>query len=50
MPPKKKKVIIEPKYISIREDQYDRLQALAKAEDRSMRSVLERLLDKYEGK
>lgn len=51
MPPKKAKAkVIEPKMISIREDQYERLQKIAEKEDRSMRSVLERMLDKYEGK
>lgn len=46
----KQKEVIEPKMISIRKDQYDRLQAIADKEGRSMRSVLERMLDKYEGK
>ena len=45
---KKKKVI--PVMFSITKDQQKRLHKLAEKEDRSMRSVLERMLDQYEGK
>ena len=51
MPPKKtqKKETIQPKMMSVRQDQHDRIQAIAEKEGRSMRTVLERMLDKYEG-
>jgi len=45
----KKKAVV-PKMISIREDQYDRLVVIARKEDRSIRGVLQRMLDMYEGK
>ena len=46
MPPKKK--IIVPKMLSIRENQYKRLSKIAEKEGRSMRTILERMLDQYE--
>ena len=45
----KKKVVV-PKMISIREDQYDRIVAIANKEERSIRGVIQRMLDNYEGK
>ena len=53
MPPKKKiivpkKKIIVPKMLSIRENQYKRLSKIAEKEGRSMRTILERMLDQYE--
>jgi len=43
----KKKAVI-PKMISIRKDQYDRIVAIANKEDRSIRGVIQRMLDVYE--
>lgn len=39
---------IQAKMISIREDQYDRLLKFAKDENRSMRGVLEIMLDEHD--
>lgn len=44
-----KRKAIEPKMISIRKDQYDRLLLIAKKEDRSLRGIIQRMLDMYEG-
>ena len=47
---KAQKDLVVPKMLSVRQDQWDRIAKIADKEDRSMRSVLERMLDKYEGK
>ena len=43
---KKDKVI--PKMVSVREDQHERLVKLSVTEGRSIRSILDRMLDMYE--
>lgn len=45
-----KKPSVKPKMLSIREDQYDRIVAICKEEDRTIRGVIERMIDNYEGK
>ncbi len=47
---KSNKKAIVPKMINVREDQYDRIVAIANKEGRSRRTVIERMLDMYEGK
>ena len=48
MPSKKKDTPILPKMLSVRQDQYDRISKIAKEEDRSMRAVIQRMLNMYE--
>ena len=45
-----KKVKDPGKMLSVRTPQHDRLVKIAKAEHRSLRNLLERMMDKYEGK
>lgn len=46
----KKKNLVVAKMLSIRQDQYDRIEVIAEKEDRSKRAVIQRMLDAYEGK
>ena len=38
---------VKEKMISIREDQYEKIKALAKKEDRTIRSIIDRMLEQY---
>ena len=46
---KKKKEVMETEMFSIRKDQHDRLLRLKASDHRSMRAILDRALDMYEG-
>lgn len=47
---KRKNKVIKSSMISVRSDQYERILKIVEKEDRTIRSVIERLLDTYEGK